>query len=69
MNLTLLRPIPWWKKDNKKTKNDQLKVRLICQINNMPKVEAFFTQMRQEKEMEGSSKVVLKEGPVYTMGM
>ncbi len=57
------------KKDNKKTKNDQLKVRLICQIKNMPKVEAFFTQMRQEKEMEGSSKVVLKEGPVYTMGM
>ncbi len=53
--------------DNKKIKKDQLRVRLICQTKNMFKVEAFITQMRQEKGMEGSSKVVLKKSPVYNM--
>ncbi len=54
-------------KDNQKPKNDQLKDGLISQRKNMQKLEAFFTQMRQEKGMEGSSKVGLKEGLVYTM--
>ncbi len=36
---------------------------------NMQKLEAFFTHMRQEKGMEGSSKVGFKEGPGYTMEM
>ncbi len=41
--------------DNKKTKKDQLRVRLFREIKNRPKVKAFITQMRQEKGMEGSS--------------